>query len=111
MGYYHGNQKTRTYISKEEYLAYLETPEWKARAAKRREIDRGTCQLCGVKSENLEIHHLNYFSITKENPFTDLISLCPCCHEAIHRMLCRITSPDGRRGWSDLPYAARKRRA
>lgn len=111
MGYYHNGNQSRTYISKEEYLNYLQSQEWKDRADKRREIDKWTCQLCGEKSENLEIHHLNYFNIKNEDPYTDLIALCPRCHEAIHWMMCRITSPDGRKGWSDLPYAARKRRA
>lgn len=108
MSYYHNGAKTRTYISKESYLDYLQSPEWKARADKRREIDRGTCQLCGIKTENLEVHHLNYFSLKKENPYTDLICLCPRCHQAVHQMMCRVTSPDGRRGWADLPYIAQK---
>lgn len=111
MSYYHNGAKTRTYISKESYLDYLQSPEWKARADKRREIDRGMCQLCGIETENLEVHHLNYFSLKKENPYTDLVCLCPRCHEAVHRMMCRITSPDGRRGWADLPYTAQKGRA
>lgn len=110
MGYYHNGNKSRTYITKEQYLQYLQTPEWKSKADKRREIDQGTCQLCGMKSENLEVHHLNYFSLKKENPYTDLVCLCPRCHEAVHRMMCRITSPDGRGGWADLPYTAQKGR-
>lgn len=108
MSYYHNGAKTRTYISKEEYLEYLQSPAWREKADQRRKIDRGTCQLCGMKSENLEVHHLNYFSLKKENPYTDLVCLCPRCHEAVHRMLCRVTSPDGRRGWSDLPYTQEK---
>lgn len=108
MSYYHNGNNTRTYISKEEYLEYLQSPAWREKADQRRKIDRGTCQLCGMKSENLEVHHLNYFSLKKENPYTDLICLCPRCHEAVHRMMCRVTSPDGRRGWADLPYTAQK---
>lgn len=109
MSYYHNGAKTRTYISKESYLDYLQSPEWKARADKRREIDRGMCQLCGKKTENLECHHLTYFHIKTEDPYVDLVSLCPRCHEAVHRMMCRVTSPDGRRGWADLPYTAGER--
>lgn len=105
MSYYHSGNNTRTYISKDEYTEYLQSTEWKKKADKRREIDRGTCQLCGMKTENLEIHHLSYFNLKNENPYVDLVSLCPRCHEAVHRMMCRITSPDGRRGWADLPYA------
>lgn len=108
MGYYHNGNKSRTYVTKKEYLQYLQTPEWKSKADKRREIDRGTCQLCGKKTENLECHHLTYFHIKTEDPYVDLVSLCPRCHEAVHRMMCRVTSPDGRRGWSDLPYTQEK---
>lgn len=104
MSYYHNGNKSRTYISKQAYLDYLQSPEWKAKAAQRKEIDSFTCQLCGRQQAELEVHHLNYFCLKAENPFTDLICLCPECHEKVHRMMCRITSPDGRRGWADLPY-------
>lgn len=105
MTYYHNGIRSRKYISKREYLEYLQSPEWKAKAAKRREIDNNTCQLCGRQQAELETHHISYFNLKNENPYTDLICLCPECHEKVHRMMCRITSPDGRRGWADLPYS------
>lgn len=105
MTYYHNGIRSRKYISKREYLEYLQSPEWKAKAAKRRESDNNTCQLCGRQRAELETHHISYFNLKNENPYTDLICLCPECHEKVHRMMCRITSPDGRRGWADLPYS------
>ena len=104
MSYYHNGNKSRTYISKQAYLDYLQSPEWKAKAAKRREIDNNTCQLAEGSRRNWKCIILAIFNLKSENPYVDLISLCPKCHESVHRMMCRITSPDGRRGWADLPY-------
>lgn len=104
MSYYHYGQGSRSYISKQEYLDYLKSDDWKAKAEARRKIDKGICQLCRQASDMLEVHHLSYFHIKNENIYTDLIALCPDCHRKIHAMMCRITSPDGRRGWADLPY-------
>ena len=104
MSYYHHGQGNRSYISREQYLDYLKSDEWKAKAEARRKIDKGICQLCRKESNMLEVHHLSYFHIQNEDIYTDLVSLCPDCHEKIHKMMCRVTSPDGRRGWADLPY-------
>ena len=90
MSYYHNGNKSRTYISKQAYLDYLQSPEWKAKAAKRREIDNNTCQLCGRQQAELEVHHISYFNLKSENPYVDLISLCPKCHESVHLSLIHI---------------------
>ena len=87
------------------YDEYLRSPEWKAKALKRAEIDNYQCQMCGCKgtmSNKLECHHLSYRNIYRENIDTDLVTLCSTCHTDVHRMMCRVTdSTTGKRGWKD----------
>ena len=89
-----------------EYMAYLQSDEWKAKAAERLKIDKYRCQACGSRGtakNPVEIHHMNYRSIGAEDPFLDLVTLCRCCHQMIHCVMNRVTSADGKRGWKDEP--------
>ena len=92
----------------EEYRAYLESDKWKQIAAQRFKIDGYRCCACGSRgtpSNPLEIHHLSYAHLYHEEDriYEDLCTLCHCDHKAVHRMMERITSPDGRRGWQNSP--------
>lgn len=88
-----------------KYADCLLTDEWKEKAQKRIEIDRGRCQMCGT-TENIHVHHLTYRNIFRENVYTDLVCLCEKHHKAVHRMMNRVNNPMGRRGWKDtLSYA------
>lgn len=99
----------KLYMNNDRYLEYLESAEWKKKAKKRIEIDKGRCQMCGCRGTNfnkLHIHHLTYHNIFNEDPYTDLVCLCDICHQAVHRMMNRINDESGRRGWKDsLSYA------
>lgn len=86
-----------------EYEHYLQSPEWKAKANERRRIDRGICQMCHDPfTPTTEIHHLTYRNLYHENVYTDLVTLCPECHEAVHRMMNRQVNEFGDKGWSRL---------
>lgn len=90
-------------MTKEEYLRYLMSDEWRERAEKRLEIDGYTCQACGTRGtpENkLQIHHLNYKHLGHEDPYTDLVCLCAICHRNTHSLLNRITDRNGGRMWN-----------
>lgn len=87
------------------YAEYLRSDEWRRRSSQRIKIDGGKCQMCG-NTENIHVHHLTYHNIFLENVYTDLVTLCGSCHEAVHRMMNRINDPSGRRGWKDtLSYS------
>lgn len=93
-------------MTNKEYEEYLQSPKWKAIAKKRFEIDNYTCQMCGSRgtpNNPLEVHHLSYRHIGNEQDriYEDLVTLCHTCHKAIHNVMCRITNPYGRRGWSN----------
>lgn len=93
----------------EQYKAYLRTDKWKAIAKRRIEIDNHTCVMCksrGTMTNCLEVHHLSYrYLYHEENRiYEDLVTLCHSCHKSVHNLMCRITSPSGRRGWKDSYY-------
>ena len=48
------------------------------------ERDRWRCQDCGT-ADNLQIHHLKFRSRLGHDCFENLITLCVCCHERLHR--------------------------
>ena len=96
------------YADNEQYREYLKSDEWRKIAMQRMKIDDFTCQMCGCKgtaNNPLEVHHLSYRHLYEEQGriFEDLVTLCHCCHKAIHRALERTTTPTGRKGWKDSP--------
>ena len=93
-------------MNDEQYKEYLKSPKWKAIAEQRLMIDGYTCQGCGSRgtaSNPLQVHHLSYRYIGKEENriFEDLVTLCDACHGQIHNVMNRVTNADGRRGWKD----------
>lgn len=95
-------------MTEQEYKAYISSPKWKSIAYKRMEIDHFMCQMCGsygTANNELQVHHLTYKNLGNEENriYEDLVTLCACCHSSVHRMMARVTGPDGRRGWKDNP--------
>lgn len=85
-----------------QYDSYIKSPEWQQKREVRFWIDRNTCQMCGT-DRNLEVHHLcSYRKLGSEDVYHDLVTVCHDCHQKIHRMMGRITSADGRRGWREV---------
>ena len=92
----------------EKYRAYLASEEWKRIATERMRIDKYMCQCCGCKGTErnaLEVHHLSYSHLYKEQTriYEDLVTLCHDCHKGMHKAMERVTAPNGRRGWKDNP--------
>lgn len=92
-----------------DYEQYLCTPEWDKKRRQRLHIDNGYCQMCncsGTSYNPLTVHHITYKSKGNEDIYRDLVTLCWQCHNAVHRMMNRITDEKGTRGWKDrLPSA------
>ena len=102
-------------FTREEYTDYLCSDSWAEKKRQRLQIDGYVCRGCGrpfTPDLPSDCHHMNYYSFSAENPWTDLVSLCPECHKTIHRVLMRPTGikDDGtyRLGWKDTlpPYIA-----
>jgi 5-methylcytosine-specific restriction endonuclease McrA len=48
------------------------------------ERDGWRCQFCG-SMQNLQVHHLKFRSQSGDDMEQNLITLCPECHEQMHR--------------------------
>lgn len=93
-------------MTKEQYHAYLKSPEWKSLARARLRMDGYACTMCGCRGtarNPLEIHHLNYKHVGCENVNTDILTLCHADHKAVHHMMERPTGY-GRKGWKSEYY-------
>ena len=92
------------------YETYLRSDEWRRKAEERLELDGHKCQMCGCQgtaTNPLQVHHLTYHNIYRENIDKDLVTLCKVCHQNIHNVMNRITNrTTGQRGWKDsLSYS------
>ena len=65
------------------YAEYLQTAEWKQRAAEHRRRAGHSCQVCNRADQVLNIHHRTYERRGAEQ-IRDLICLCEPCHMLFH---------------------------
>ncbi len=68
---------------KQDYLAYIRSPEWELKRQQTFRLFGRRCFKCRSAS-NLHIHHKTYARFKQENVETDLIPLCKPCHKALH---------------------------
>lgn len=62
----------------------LQRPEWHDKRKSILKRDNWTCQLCGITSEEMHVHHMWYeddFPAPWQYPDYALITLCYKCHE------------------------------
>ena len=64
-----------------DYKEYINSKEWKEKSCNLRLLAK-SCYCCG-SSNNLAVHHTNYFNLGNENDF-DLKVLCGKCHKKVH---------------------------
>ena len=65
-----------------DYPAYLRSARWAGIRRKVKERDGWCCQYCGT-DDQLEVHHVHYRSVGRENGH-ELVTLCRLCHESEH---------------------------
>ncbi len=65
------------------YREYLQSPEWKERAALARERAGYRCQVCNAINVQLNVHHRTYERLGNEVD-GDLTVLCQPCHQIFH---------------------------
>lgn len=72
-------------FSQEKYDKYLLTEEWTTLKATRLMIDDFKCQQCDISitMKTSHCHHVSYIRLGNEK-LSDLLSLCPSCHNKIH---------------------------
>jgi 5-methylcytosine-specific restriction endonuclease McrA len=62
-----------------EYQSYLRSPEWKAIRAAAIARAAYRCERCGTGGLRLQVHHLTYERLGREEP-RDLKVVCKPCH-------------------------------
>lgn len=67
---------------REEYAAYLLTPQWRTKRQAVLERERYRCQGCMV-GRATEVHHTTYANVGDELLF-QLVALCEPCHRKAH---------------------------
>lgn len=65
-----------------EYIAYLKSPQWRAKRKRLLALRGNRCEVCGLADE-LHLHHLSYARLYDEHD-ADLAVICRGCHAAIH---------------------------
>ena len=60
------------------YVRYMQSPEWRALAARVMARDHHRCWVCGSR-RNLQVHHRTYRRFGHER-LSDLVTLCERCH-------------------------------
>ena len=93
-------------MTDQEYADYLKSETWRKKAEQRMQIDGYRCQgcgSCGTAENPLEVHHLSYKNLGNEDAFTELVVCCHMCHKNLHKIMERVTDPNGRRGWLSSP--------
>lgn len=84
-----------------DYEEYLRTPEWRKKKADRLAFDNWCCGFCHkpIKDgDRYETHHIRYNRLGHECIETDLISLCPTCHQDFHN------SWEKTKYWEESPF-------
>ncbi len=67
------------------YAEYIQSPNWKAKAAEAKRNAGYRCQLCN-KAGNLDAHHRTYERLGFELS-GDITVLCNACHEKHHEVM------------------------
>lgn len=70
----------------EFYKQYIKSEQWRDKKQKRIEIDKG-CVMCGRSLEQIksvQVHHIHYRNLGRENVLEDLCTLCGSCHKKLH---------------------------
>ena len=72
-----------TRATHQDYVEYLDSPEWWAQ--RRRALTRADdqCEQCGLHDDSLDVHHRSYLRLGHELP-EDLEVLCGACHANAH---------------------------
>lgn len=84
-----------------DYESYIKTPEWKQVKKNRLAFDNWRCCICHKtinEGDRYETHHMLYTRLGHEQIETDVISLCPNCHQSFHNAWERT------KYWEETPF-------
>ena len=84
------------------YEEYLKSKQWRQKKLNRLAFDNWSCGFCHKPihdGDRYETHHVKYNRLGHENIETDIISLCPTCHQDFHN------SWDKTKYWEQTPLS------
>jgi len=70
----------------DNYKDYLRSDWWRATRWKRMAIDGFCCVICKSK-KRLNVHHISYLNLGREDILKDLVTLCEKCHALEHKKI------------------------
>jgi len=79
------------------YNKYLRSEYWKARRRAALQRAGHKCQRCGTRRYTLQVHHLKYVRVGREE-MEDLEVCCVRCHDNVHSISC----VSGDAGWEEI---------
>lgn len=94
---------TRTATTTSVYNRYIASPRWAVKRVQFFARYGRECFGCSRRGAEMHVHHLTYARFGHEN-LTDLVALCPDCHEAVH------VAQDATKGTARTVLAATTRR-
>lgn len=73
-------------MANKSYSELLKDPRWQKKRLEIMQRDDFKCRSCEMNDRTLHVHHLKYEKGLNpwESDNDDLITLCDCCHEALH---------------------------
>jgi hypothetical protein len=73
-------------MKRNDFFEQYKSPEWQKKRLEILQRDEFTCQVCGDKESQLNVHHRIYFKDTKVWAYDNhlLITLCELCHDDAH---------------------------
>lgn len=80
-----------------EYEKYIRSETWAKKKLERLEIDNYCCAMCGKPESacknGLQLHHISYKNLGREDVWTETVCLCGRCHKLIHKYYDRRQRP------------------
>lgn len=70
-----------------QYDEYMKSEAWEQKKKQRMEVDHYACVMCGRSIEHcrtMQVHHVSYRRLGRENIYTDLCTVCGSCHKKLH---------------------------
>jgi hypothetical protein len=81
----HVVERVTPYMSHNAKVAYLQSPQWKMKAAQVKTRDGYKCIVTGITTQ-LEVHHITYARLGDED-LSDLVTITRKVHQKIHDKL------------------------
>ena len=73
-------------VTKDEYLAYLRSPEWASKRQRKLSV-KSRCEACNkIVDWGGHLHHITYQRIFNET-LNDLMIMCKDCHKEVHNLI------------------------